>query len=74
VGRETTEWRTVMSLFKRKFGKVFDMVRPLPDFTLFRLTPDGGLYVRGFGQAFEVSSDMKNSKHVTGNSSVPEPG
>jgi heme iron utilization protein len=65
VGRETTEWRTAMSLFKRKFGKVFDMIRPLPDFVLFRLIPAGGLYVRGFGQAFEVSPDMKNSKHVT---------
>ena len=73
VELKTTEWRTVMSLFKRKFGKVFDMIRPLPDFTLFRLIPDDGLYVRGFGQAFEVSSDMKNSKHVTGNSSVREP-
>jgi heme iron utilization protein len=63
VGRETTEWRTVMSIFKRKFGKAFDMIRPLPD--LFRLTPDDGLYVQGFGQAFEVSPGMKNSKHVT---------
>src|SRR3974377_894819 len=74
VGRKTTEWRTAMSLFKRKFGKVFDMIRPLPDFVLFRLIPYGGLYVRGFGQAFEVSYAMKNSKHVTGNSSVREPG
>jgi putative heme iron utilization protein len=73
VGRETAEWHTVMSLFKRKFGKVFDMIRPLPDFTLFGLIPDGGLYVRGFGQAFEISSDMKNSKQVTGNSSLREP-
>ena len=68
VGRETTEWRTAMSLFKRKFGKVFDMIRPLPDFILFRLVPDGGLYVRGFGQAFEVGPDLKDSKHVTGDS------
>jgi putative heme iron utilization protein len=68
VGRETTEWRTAMSLFKRKFGRVFDMIRPLPDFVLFRLIPDGGLYVSGFGQAFEVSPNMKNSKHVTGDS------
>jgi heme oxygenase (biliverdin-IX-beta and delta-forming) len=60
VGRETAEWRTVMSLFKRKFGKVFEMIRPLPDFTLFRLIPDSGLYVRGFGQAFEVGPDMKD--------------
>ncbi len=68
VGRETTEWGTVMSLFKRKFGKVFEMIRPLPDFVLFRLIPTGGLYVRGFGQAFEVSPDMKDSKHVTADS------
>ena len=72
VGRETTEWRTVMSHFERKFGKVFDLIRPLPDFGLFRLIPDDGLYVRGFGQAFEISSDMKNSKHVTGDSIGPK--
>jgi heme oxygenase (biliverdin-IX-beta and delta-forming) len=66
--RGTTEWRAAMSLFKRRFGKVFDMIRPLPDFVLFRLIPDGGLYVRGFGQAFKISLDMKNSKHVTGDS------
>ena len=65
VARETTEWRAAMSLFKRKFGKVFDMIRPLPDFVLFRLIPDGGLYVRGFGEAFEVSPNMKNAKHMT---------
>jgi putative heme iron utilization protein len=34
VGRET-EWRTVMSLFKRKFGKVFGMIRR----TQFELAP-----------------------------------
>ena len=66
VERESAEWLTAMSLFKKKFGKVFAMIRPLPDFTLFRLIPSGGLYVRGFGQAFEVSADLKNSKHVTG--------
>jgi heme iron utilization protein len=66
--KEIKEWRTAMSLFKKRFGKVFDMIRPLPDFALFRLIPDGGLYVRGFGQAFKISPDMKNSKHVTGDS------
>jgi len=66
VDRESNEWRTVMSLFKKKFGRVFAMIRPLPDFTLFRLIPNGGLYVRGFGQAFEVSADMKNSERVVG--------
>jgi putative heme iron utilization protein len=64
VDRESKEWRTVMSLFKKKFGRVFAMICPLPDFTLFRLIPNGGLYVRGFGQAFEVSADMKKSERV----------
>jgi putative heme iron utilization protein len=40
------------------------MICPLRDFTLFRLIPNGGLYVRGFGQAFEVSADMKKSERV----------
>jgi putative heme iron utilization protein len=66
VEREGKEWRTVMSLFKKKFRKGFAMIRPLPDFTLFRLIPGGGLYVYGFGQAFEVNADMKNSEHITG--------
>jgi hypothetical protein len=63
VGRETTEWRTAMSLFKRKFGKVFDMIRPLPDFVLFRLIPDRGLYVHGFGQAFEINPEEFKTCH-----------
>jgi putative heme iron utilization protein len=66
VEREGAEWRRAMSLFKKKFGKVFALIQPLPDFTLFRLIPHGGLYVRGFGHAFEVSADMKNSEHVVG--------
>ena len=44
------------------------MIRPLSDFVLFRLILDSGLYVRGFGQAFKISPDMKNSKRVTGDS------
>ena len=41
------------------------LVMATADFALFRLVLDSGLYVRGFGQAFEVSPDMKNAKHVT---------
>jgi putative heme iron utilization protein len=50
---------------QKKVRESVHMIRPLPDFALFRLTPDDGLYVQGFGQAFEVSPNMKNSKHVT---------
>jgi heme iron utilization protein len=66
VERESAEWCEAMSLFKKKFGNVFALIQPLADFTLFRLIPQGGLYVRGFGQAFNVSVDMKNLKRITG--------
>ena len=71
--REGEEWLAVMSLFENKFGEMFGMIRPLPDFTLFRLNPDGGLYVHGFGQAFSMSPDMRDSRNVTGDRTAPWP-
>ncbi len=44
-----------MDLFGAKFGEVVDLIRPLPDFTLFRLEPRSGVYVRGFAQAFTLT-------------------
>ena len=67
VERETTEWRTAMSLFKRKFGKVFDMYarcRILYCFASFQMADCMSADLGNI----EVSPDMKNSKHVTGDS------
>ena len=30
-------------VIQKKFGRVFAMIRPLPDFTLLRLIPNGGI-------------------------------
>jgi putative heme iron utilization protein len=43
--------------FHHCFGKVMKMIEPLPDFHLFRLQLQSGRFVRGFGQAYELSGD-----------------
>jgi len=40
------------TLLKDRFGNFFDTVSAMPDFSIFKLTPEKGLYVRGFGEAF----------------------
>jgi len=64
VARESDEWNDVLSRFESTFGEIFSMIRPLGDFTLFRLLPGLGLFVRGFGQAFEIGPAMSSAKHV----------
>lgn len=39
-----------------KFGKIFALLRSLPDFHLLELLPKQGQFVAGFGQAFVVDA------------------
>ncbi|MFC4602105.1 HugZ family protein [Rhodococcus kronopolitis] len=48
---------------ERTNAKLVDLLRGL-DFHLFRLTPQAGRYVVGFGKAFEVSFDGSRFDHV----------
>ena len=54
VGRDSARWAQVMDLFAAKFGDVIDLIRPLADFELIRLTPRSAVYVRGFAQAYPI--------------------
>jgi len=57
VEREDPLFAQVLAEFRHRFGKVMDMIEPLPDFHLFRLQLQAGRFVRGFGQAYELSGD-----------------
>ena len=57
IERDTDVWNRIMDLFETKFGEVMDLIRPLQDFRLFRLQPRSGVYVRGFAQAYPLTSD-----------------
>ena len=65
IARQEPLFETVMGEFHRNFGKVMQLLEPLPDFQLFRIGIDSGSYVRGFGQAYEIcGSEMDQLKHV----------
>lgn len=55
IDRGTEEWLAVLERFSERFGEVMEVLRGLTDFTLFRIAPREGQFVRGFGQAYRVS-------------------
>lgn len=57
IVRDTADWDACLAQFGERFGSVVDVLRGLPDFRLFRLTPEEGRFIRGFGQAYRVIGD-----------------
>lgn len=65
VERDAALYATILEEFRARFGKVMELLEPLPDFHLFRITPRRGRYIRGFGQAFELTGDgVDQPRHV----------
>ncbi|MBD1576621.1 MULTISPECIES: heme utilization protein HutZ [Vibrio] len=57
VERDTAQWQGVIEQMEQRFGEIITSLSQLEDFKLFCLSPQQGLFVKGFGQAFQVSSD-----------------
>ncbi|MGC6406998.1 heme utilization protein HutZ [Bisgaard Taxon 45] len=57
VERETEEWRSGVEALKARHGSLMDELSRMKDFHLFSFKPSQGLFVKGFGQAFQVSHD-----------------
>lgn len=57
ISRDNARFRIVLDLFHHRFGKVMEIIEPLPDFQLFCVHPKTGRFVRGFGQAYELEGD-----------------
>ena len=54
IERHNPQWTTWVDHFANRFGNLITMLRQLPDFQMFRLTPQTGRFVVGFGAAYEV--------------------
>ncbi|WP_414528087.1 HugZ family protein [Nodularia chucula] len=68
IERETETWNQIVAQFKERFGELIEVFRGLPDFRIFRLTPNGGRFVIGFGTAYQISGDQLDKLvHITGN-------
>lgn len=57
VERETELWNQVIGQMQERFGEIIDGLSQLQDFSLFNLKAENGLFVKGFGQAYQVSGD-----------------
>lgn len=54
LARETDTWAVAERLLTERFGKFVDTLVQLPDFMVFRLLPQEGRYVAGFGAAYRI--------------------
>ena len=57
VSRETEKWSEIIPLMIERLGNTAELLTQLGDFHLIQLKTEQGLFVKGFGQAYQVSSD-----------------
>ncbi|NJL87636.1 MAG: HugZ family protein [Leptolyngbyaceae cyanobacterium SM1_1_3] len=55
--KDNSRWTQICDRFQQRFGNIIEMLRSLPDFCIFQLTPFGGSFIMGFGAAYEVDPD-----------------
>ncbi|MCP4335860.1 MAG: hypothetical protein GY785_24710 [Gammaproteobacteria bacterium] len=65
IARDDLLFDRVLAEFHRRFGKVMTIIEPLADFSLFRVCLQAGRFVRGFGQAYDLSGeDIDELVHI----------
>lgn len=65
IERESEKWQAGVQALKARHGALIDELSEMKDFKLFSLKPTNGLFVKGFGKAFEVSAnDLVNIIHL----------
>lgn len=67
IERHGGEWKTRLDNFTEKFGETMQALRKLDDFHLFRLRPQNGRLVLGFGKAYDITGENADTLiHVRG--------
>lgn len=65
IGRDDSEWAEGLASLKARHGDLVDDLAKMEDFKLFSFKPQHGLFVKGFGKAFEVSdADLVSFVHL----------
>lgn len=57
VTPDDSRYEALLDAFQARHGKMIGLLRQLPDFVLFRLQPQSGQFVMGFGQAFKLTGE-----------------
>ena|SRR3989344_3021374 len=71
VPKKGAGWWNTIGIFEKTFGQIFDILKSLPDFVLFRLEPSEATYVEGFGKAYRMDKHLRNPVHVKGTGPSP---
>ncbi|AFJ02890.1 Pyridoxamine 5'-phosphate oxidase-like protein [Methylophaga frappieri] len=51
---DSADWQTGIRVLQARHGQRIESLSQLSDFRLFRLQPEGGRYVKGFGKAYQI--------------------
>lgn len=62
-GKAYPEYTRVLDRFQQHHGSTVELLRTLPDFILFELTPLNASFVTGFGAAFDMSPFLNQLIH-----------
>lgn len=57
IERDSEEWVGSIAALQARHGDIVGDLSKLEDFKLFSFAPSQGLFVKGFGKAFQVSTD-----------------
>jgi len=57
ISRESESWALAIPALEARFGEIVTNLSGLSDFRLFRIEPQKGRYVRGFGKAYTVNGN-----------------
>ena len=52
--RGSGQWEAIAEQFSSRFGNIIEVMVGLPDFRIFRLQPNAGRFVMGFGAAYDI--------------------
>jgi putative heme iron utilization protein len=68
VNTDEADYVSQLDAMQTRFGSVMGLLKTLPDFILFRLTPYQGQYVVGFGKAYKlVGTGLLALEHIRPN-------
>lgn len=57
ISRDSEHWVVAVKIMETRLGEMIANLSQLGDFKLYRLNPVMGRYVKGFGQAFDVTGE-----------------
>jgi len=65
VDDESSDYAKMLEALEERFGNMVELLRTLPDFILFKLTPTQGQYVKGFGKAYKlIGKGLLELEHI----------